>query len=208
MLGAIKTVRDEARRRSGSDNLTLEAIKKAVDEATVFDELTFAPFEVPETSPFLGRFSKWSVPLGVYSSHKIIVEIAYAKHLSEPWRRFVICKELSHALITFGKENGHEVSESSIRGLVDAFSLQSALRYAEHAQPQNAYVEEKLAEAAAIELLLPMHARESELRQNAYAQRDRTVVERLAKEYNLPEMYVCLGLDENYNIVAKSLFGV
>lgn len=64
-----------------------------------------------------------------------------------------------------------------------------------------------MAEAAATELLLPLQVRESELNENPNAQNDQTVVERLKIEYNLPEAYVYLGLNEEYNRMARNLLG-
>ena len=206
MFGVIKTVRDEAQKRAGSDKLSMEDITSVVDGITFIDETIFAPYDVPETNPFLGRFTKWSTAPGVYRAHRIIVEIAYAKHLSEPWVRFVVCKELSHALLTLGRENGHEVSEAAIRGLADAFALQSARGTVANFHGL-AYAEEQLAEAAATELLFPLQVRESELNKNPAAKEDQDVVMRLSNEYNLPDLYVCLGLDVRYNEVARNLLG-
>ncbi len=206
MFGVIKTVRDEAQRRAGSDKLDLEDITSIVDEITLIDKTIFAPYDVPETNPILGRFAKWSTAPGVYSAHRVIVEIAYAKDLPEQWRRFVICKELSHALLTLGQENGHEVSEAAIRGLADAFALQSA-RGAVEKFNGGEYADEISAEAAATELLFPLSVRESELNKKPDAREDQDVVARLVNEYNLPEVYVRLGLDKHYNEIARIVLG-
>jgi predicted HicB family RNase H-like nuclease len=84
--------------------------------------------------------------------------LRYASHLDETWRRFVVCKELCHALED--DDGCHSVTAASMDNLVNAFSLRSKknLTQADQTPPITA---EFLAEAAAIELLCPMPIRRS-----------------------------------------------
>lgn len=206
MFNAVRSVRDEAQNRAGSDKLDLQTIVDVFTQLTIIDEIFFVPFTVSPDNPLLGRFSRWSHQPGAYASFLTVVEIGYAAHLDEPWKRFVVCKELCHALDT--SDGVHAVSNTSMDNLVSAFSLMSARKTVDGSQPgSELFFPEVLAQAAAIELLFPLSARTQIVTDSPTALDDMSTVNTLAEEYNIPKKFIRLGLDGDYNDLAREFLG-
>jgi hypothetical protein len=110
------------------------------------------------------------------------VEIRYASHLlgRPDWLRFVICKELCHALAS--PIGAHDTANGTIVDLIARFSVLS------HQQPLTgmsyAYSIEILAEVAALEILCPLARRKAIVA--AEGQPDQARLGDLAIEFNLP----------------------
>jgi hypothetical protein len=64
----------------------------------------------PRRAPW-GQFFRWD-QLKQYGGTETLVQVRYASHLSDGFRRFVVCKELCHALDT--TEGVHSVSDAGI----------------------------------------------------------------------------------------------
>jgi len=125
MLSTVCQVSSGITRELGNTNRrTLETITFAIEAYSPIDEIIYVEYDVPDTNPIWGQFLKYGRQPSVYASSKTTVEIRYAKHLSERWRRFVVCKELCHALDS--DEGTHSVSDKSIERLMNKFALMSA----------------------------------------------------------------------------------
>jgi hypothetical protein len=141
---------------TGDKKTDLETITNVVEGFTAIDKVVFVRYDTEPDNPIWGSFQKWVGLPAPYRSIETWVEVRYASHLDETWRRFVVCKELCHAL---EEDDGcHSVSSSGIDQLVNIFSLNSkkTLKELERTPPITA---EFLAEAAALELLCPMPIR-------------------------------------------------
>ena len=137
----------------GNSYRSLEQIAQAVQTLTAIDEISYVGFEVPAANPVLGQFRRFTRQPSVYSSYNVLVEVLYATHLSEGMKRYVICKELCHALGS--NEYNHTTTDAEVTALVESFALRSALQKVN----QEIIREEFAAEVAAIELLCPVSVR-------------------------------------------------
>jgi hypothetical protein len=156
MFKAVAKASAEIYATIGDNKTDLETITRIVEGVTAIDKVVFVKYESTPDNPIWGSFQKWVQRPSPYSSLENWVEIRYANHLDETWRRFVVCKELCHAL---EEDDGcHSVSASGMDHLVNAFSLGSKNNgeQTKHTPPITA---EFLAEAAALELLCPMPIR-------------------------------------------------
>lgn len=156
MFKAVAKASAEIHSELGNNRTDLATITRVVVGVTAIDKVVFVKFESTPANPIWGSFQKWVQRPTTYSSLENWVEIRYASHLNETWRRFVVCKELCHAL---EEDDGcHSVTVSGMDNLVNAFSLHSkkAMGQAHQTPPITA---EFLAEAAALELLCPMPIR-------------------------------------------------
>lgn len=155
MFHAIGAASAELYKTVGDTPADLETITRVVEGVTAIDKVVFVEFESTAANPILGAFQKWVMRPTTYSSLETWVEIRHASHLDETWRRFVVCKEMCHAL---EEDDGcHSVSPGGMDYLVNAFSLHSKKeKMGKQTPPITA---EFLAEAGAIELLCPMPVR-------------------------------------------------
>lgn len=154
MFAAIAKASAEIHAAVGNGKTDLDTITKVVVGVTAIDKVVFVKYDTPPDNPVWGSFQKWVKRPSPYSSLETWVEIRYAGHLNEIWRRFVVCKELCHAL---EEDDGcHSVSPTAMDNLVAAFSLRSKNQPTTQSPPITA---EFLAEAGALELLCPMPIR-------------------------------------------------
>jgi hypothetical protein len=138
----------------GDNKADLQTITNVIEGFTAIDKVVFVQYESAPDNPIWGSFQKY-VTSAPYRSVETWVEVRYASHLDETWRRFVVCKELCHALEE--DDGNHSITAVSMDNLVDAFSLTSKSKLLKkQPAPINA---EFLAEAAALELLCPMPIR-------------------------------------------------
>lgn len=156
MFSAVAQASIEIYKTVGNGVPDLETITRIVEGVTVIDKVVFVEYESDPSNPIWGSFQKWVQRPSAYSSLENWVEIRYAAHLDEAWRRFVVCKELCHAL---EEDDGcHAVTPNAMDSLVNAFSLRSK-KNGESAKQTPPITAEFLAEACALELLCPMPIR-------------------------------------------------
>ena len=136
----------------------------------------------------------------MYASSETVVEVRYASHLSEPWRRFIVCKELCHSLD--GVEGSHSVTRNQMNGLVQAFVLRSV----QGTIPNMPAVmfSELAAEACAIEIMFPIENRKEIIASGR--QIDAAAIQDIAAEYNMPESSASIAFDANYVQAIEWLF--
>ena len=155
MFKAVARASAEIFKELGDNKTDLDTITRIVTGVTAIDKVVFVRYDTAPTNPVWGSFQKWVQRPSPYSSLETWVEVRYASHLDEAWRRFVVCKELCHAL---EEDDGcHSVSPAAMDSLVNAFSLRS--KNSEQAKQTPPITAEFLAEAAALELLCPMPVR-------------------------------------------------
>jgi hypothetical protein len=197
MLKAVASVRDEVIKRCEGRDIDLETITKVFAGLTIVDVIVFIPFDTSSANPILGEFRRWSRSPAVYAGAETVVEIRYARHLSEDWRRFVVCKELCHSLETV--QGSFVASQGAMDNLVGSFAIKSS---GDIANIPPSLASELLAEAGALELLCPLAARKLILANNP-----KIDIGELAKRFNIPPVYIELGFNPRYNQVIEWLFG-
>lgn len=199
MFDVVFKVRNELLRVS-REPPTLEVISNVIKMFSGIDEITFIKFEAHPSNPILGQFNKWSRMPSVYAPFTIFVEIRYAGHLSQKWKKFVVCKELCHALDS--EDDHHSTSASSINQLVNDFSLMSARK--KNIDINGVLGSELSAFFAAIELVFPMQMRESIL-QKACGDLGQLDVAGISDRLMIPKSVVTAAFDPDYMRVIKSL---
>lgn len=165
----------------GQRTYTLETIANAVSAYSPIDKIFYVGYDVPSTNPIWGQFRKYGKRPTAYSNEETIVEIKYANHLSDEWRRFVVCKELCHAIDD--DEGAHSISDKSIERLVANFSLISLRRTIRHDGNNRAFNAEMAAEIGAIELLCPLSERPQLIASNGGD------IEKLCNDFQIPLDY-------------------
>ena len=100
MLDAIKRIRKIVDRHHPAGHLPykIEDIRAAVLEVTGIDCVRFYGYPDDANNPVKGRFRRYDGQVAPYAGNGCIVEIDYNQSLDFDWTRFVICKELIHAL--------------------------------------------------------------------------------------------------------------
>lgn len=149
MFKAIAKASAEIHAVTGGEPADIETITRIVTGVTPIDKVMFVEYESAPSNPVWGSFQKWTSRPTPYSPIETWVEIRYANHLDEAWRKFVVCKELCHAL---EEDDGyHAITPGAMDSLVNVFSLQSKKQpNSVETLPLSA---EFLAEAGALELL-------------------------------------------------------
>lgn len=158
---------------------TLEQITNAAIAVSPIDEVIFVGFAVPVTNPIWGQFWKYGRTPTPYAGFKTTAEIRYAEHLSIAWRRFVVCKELCHALDS--DEGSHSVTDRSVTRILDSFALMSANKELEGIT--RAFNAEMLAEVGALELMCPIKTREQIIA------RGNLDIAALCQKYEIPDEF-------------------
>lgn len=192
MIKAIPDVRDEILKKCAGTPVDLETVSSVFKGLTIIDEIIYVEYDTPATNPIWGAFTRWSRQPSVYAASETFVEVRYASHLSEPWRRFIICKELCHALD--GDEGSHSVTRNQMNGLVQAFVLRSVQGVIQN-MPAVMF-SELAAEACAIEIMFPIKNRKEIIASGR--QIDAAAIKEIAAEYNMPDSSVSTALDANY----------
>jgi hypothetical protein len=180
MFKAVAKASAEIHAATGDNRTNLATITNVIEGFTAIDKVVFVRYESTPDNPVWGSFQKWVVRPSPYSSIETWVEVRYASHLDETWRRFVVCKELCHAL---EEDDGcHSVSASGMDQLVNIFSLTSK-KSPEEMKQTPPITAEFLAEAAALELLCPMPIR------RAVAAQEMEDHEEVCAKYGIPYIY-------------------
>lgn len=158
MLNHVRRVSQGLLRELGEGNRhSLESVVNAVEAYSPIDRVVYVAYNVSNTNPIWGQFRKFGRAPSAYSSLETVVEVLYADHLSTDWRRFVVSKELCHALDT--DEGAHSVTDRAIDRIISRFSLLSAQKEITSSTP--AFDAEALAEIGAIDLLCPLENRKA-----------------------------------------------
>jgi hypothetical protein len=198
MLRAVSTVSKEIFSRCGHTRADLDLITQTFCDLTVVDQVHFVEYDTPADNPLWGGFQRWSKQPGVYTAFETIVEIRYAKHLTEEWRRFVVCKELCHALDT--SDGCHVVTPAAVDNLVNTFALTSTA-----AVPKttgSAYQAEVLAEVGALVLMCPLEARKVAVNGVPFDELD---VDALCTRFGIPKSYANLAFGDQWSGVIELL---
>lgn len=188
MLKDALRVRDAILAASGDGYASLQTITQIVSGVTAIDQVRFTSYDVPVDNPILGSFRRFERRLAAYEPVSTIVEVRYASHIPEPMRRFVVCKELCHALEA---DNGaHHVSDREIENLVETFSLTSN---SDITGPiPETFRLEQMAEVCSIEILCPLQRRKEILASGQF------VAAAVADQFNIPVMYAGLAFRPAY----------
>ncbi|WP_156330489.1 hypothetical protein [Bosea vaviloviae] len=188
MLKTVCQVSSGLRKELGEKYYNLENIVYAVEAYSPIDEVYYVGYNVPAKNPIYGQFFKFVQTPNSYASAKTVVEIRYALHLDTQWRRFIVCKEMCHALDA--DEGTHSATDRSIEAIVSGFSLMSA-RQEFLDNPLKAMTAEILAEIGAVELLCPLEVR-SRIITEANGQ-----YEKYCDEFGIPRQIASLAFNEN-----------
>lgn len=130
----------------------LEIIVNSVTAYTPIDEIVYVRYNSRPQNPIWGQFRKFAQQPSAYTGEKTFVEIRYASHLSRDFYRFIVCKELCHALDS--DEGTHSVTNRAVTRLINTFALWSANKPASGVGTP-AVDAETYAEIGALELELP-----------------------------------------------------
>lgn len=171
----------------------LQNIIFAIEAYTAIDQVIYVGFDVPTINPIWGQFQKYVAGPKLYASSQTTVEVRYNKNLSDEWRRFVVCKEMCHALEV--DQGTHSNSIRSIDRIMNRFSLYSANKPIDKSFP--AFDAESLAEIAALELMCPL-----DVRKEIAGTKD---AEELCLEYGIPDAYWRIAFDQEYINIIEGL---
>lgn len=203
MLGAIKKIRDEAcRAHPDSDTFTIQQIAFIVEAYTKIDEVEYIGFPAGQDNPIFGEFRRRSyfVP---YDGERTAVQIRYAQHLERDWRRFVVVKELCHALDT--THGVHTATSESVVSLIVDLSLLSASAENYHRVEKRLAVQaEQLAEVGAVEILVPLARRKELIASGEFA---REGAAGMAARFRIPPPYIEMAFRDSYIEIIESLIG-
>ena len=155
MLDAALPVLREIYERYPTGGADLETICQIITGVTLIDRTHFIEFDVPRTNPLWGSFRRFDQVDAPYAPETAVVEVRYAKHLSDDERVFVVTKELCHSLESV--DGTHVVTDAAIDDLVAEFSLFSQQRTG-HAMANDtgSFNLEMLATIVAAEIICPI----------------------------------------------------
>lgn len=196
LAAVIETVRQE--QAQGYLPYTIPVIQRAISTVTQIDRIEITGFDSPG-NPIHGKFVLYQSPPGVYAESEPKVEVFYSQELNYCWQRFVICKELCHAL-----EEGDDTRVNTIEDLdklVEALILppEASVQLSGFA-PFNA---ERFAELAALELLCPRRDRKALMRSSNYSEMSEM---QIATLFRIPTQFVALLFDKRYISAVDSIF--
>lgn len=171
----------------------LQNIVYAIEAYSSIDEVIYVGFDLPLSNPIWGQFQKYAARPGLYSSIQTTVEVRYNKNMDPNWRRFVVCKEMCHALES---DNGtHSNTIRAIDRIMSRFSLYSANQPIGKSFP--AFDAESLAEIAALELMCPLEVR----REVA----DSKPHDELCDDFGIPRQYGPIAFSLKYMDIIEGL---
>lgn len=187
MLRDVRRVSKGLLKDLGDDTyFKLENIVNAVEAYSSIDRVIYVGFNVSSSNPIWGQFLKFGQVPSAYTTFETTVEVRYANHLSKEWRRFVVSKELCHALDT--DEGAHSVTDRAIDRIISRFSLLSASK--EITSSTKAFDAEALAEIGALDLLCPL--------ENRRALMGTADPIDLCARFGIPDDYSAIAFDRDY----------
>ena len=197
MLDQIKAVCEQTHAIcEGSGSCTIEQVANLIMARTKIDDIVYKVYDVPRDNPIWGSFRRFHT-LKVYDSAQTLVEVRYAAHLTENERRFVVGKELCHALET--NTGTHTASDQAVSDLVAELAVFSTTERRGATLPIAA---EKLAEMAAIELFAPTSYRKKLIANGEF---ERIGAPGMAAKLGLPEEYMGMAFSAGYMEVVESI---
>ncbi|TGS45197.1 MULTISPECIES: hypothetical protein [unclassified Mesorhizobium] len=188
MFSAIKIVSRESLSFARAGQCSLQRIHNIIEAYTKIDQIFYVRYDAEPENPIWGEFLRWE-QFAPYQGEQTKVEIRYASHLDDKWKRFVVCKELAHSLDA--RKGVHTVQDVDVKSLITELSLTSAAGVRSLAVSA-----EKIAEAGALEMLLPLALRKEVIAANAV---DDALIKSLSDQHEIPEFYVGLGFNSEYN---------
>jgi len=163
---------------------------------TKIDKISFVCYETSPQNPIWGQFRRWE-QFEPYNGEVTYLEILYASHLDESWKRFVVCKELCHALES--TDGSHTVEDRDVTKLINSLAIKSV----QPSEMTEAFGAEILAEMCAMEMLLPIEFRQNIIdRYGASAETNAMI----AKEHKLPLLFTALAMDPSYIAMMSGIF--
>ncbi|KAA0577669.1 hypothetical protein [Azospirillum sp. Sh1] len=197
MFSKIRSIRQLVRKSHVANTLPyhIQPIRDSITQICNIDKISFIKFEEPD-NPIIGRYLRYEGAMGVYSAGTC-VDVQYSSQLNYCWSRFVVCKEMCHALLD--DMNNRVSSPNELLKLVDHLLLPETSREVFAAFP--AFASERLAALAALELLCPIEDRMivSKKRQAG------TVSDaKIAEDFRIPRVIIKTAFDPKYiDFVAK-----
>lgn len=172
---------------------SIDVIKSAIEQVCDVDSIKLEEVTV-QSGLEMGRYERYELPNAVYDADPSIhVTVQYTESLNYCWQRFVVCKEMCHALLDDVQSRSRTVEE--IERVVDYLVLPHVSQSI--ANFSNAAKNESLAIFAAGELLCPL-----EDRKQAAAMRVREphkfTNRFLAREFRVPLVMVKGIFDDGY----------
>lgn len=199
MIPAVIAVRNAGQRQFPDlETFDLEQITNIVEGYTKIDTVEFIGYNTPPTNPIWGEFYRFNrfIP---YKGNEEVVQIRYATHLSKEWLRFVITKELCHALDD--RSGTHTVSAQSVSSLITILSLISGVQSGP--KLSIAAQAEKLAEICAMEILIPISVRRRMIASGEYEALGPVGT---GAKLELPSTLVADMFDSDYMQIACTVF--
>ncbi|MCJ2048619.1 hypothetical protein [Methylobacterium sp. J-070] len=199
MVPAVIAVRDACRKTfPTTDTFTLQQVSNAIEAYTQIDDVRFLGYNVSPTNPIWGEFLRFTSFLP-YRGRQELVEIRYANHLPVEWRRFVVTKELCHAMDS--RSGAHTVSAQAVTTLITTLALYSSVQSGSAlGMAVNA---ERLAEVCAMEILLPFSVRQRMISDGSLANLGAAGI---ARNLDLPDTMVGQVFDSSYMQIAATVF--
>lgn len=197
MIPAVKAVRNAGLAAfTDAETFSLQQITNLVEAYTKIDRVEFVGYVCAPSNPIWGEFLRWN-SFAPYRGNEEVVEVRYATHLSQPELRFVITKELCHALEH--RSGTHTVSPDSVSSLITTLSLTSGIS----ANSAPGIRAEKLAEVCAMEILIPLTVRQ---KLSEGGRLDQNAIARISERLELPARLVSDVFDPDYMQVAQTIF--
>lgn len=169
----------------------ISTVKAAVEAVTEIDNIILQKVAIGDDNPLLGEYTRYERRESAYSSIVTTAEIYYANHMNTCWTRFVVCKEICHALLD--GEDGRADTAEKVEELLE-FLVQS--KGAKHLISKASFQTEGLAEWAALEILCPVEDRRIIL---SKMQNGQDVSEiQIARDFRIPLDYVSVLFEEKF----------
>lgn len=206
MFDAVKRIRRIVDKTHPRGHLPYKIgdIQAAVTEVTGIDRVHFNAYYDDEdaSNPVWGRFRRFEcAQLGPYAGLGCVVEIDYNKALEEKphWLRFVVVKEICHAL-----EDDPTVRVSSFPELERLVKALQASQFGEVGAVYPPFLSEKTAEVFGLELLCPLRDR----KRLVSARNDREISDMaIAKAFWIPVEYIPMLFEPALMSFMEDLFG-
>lgn len=201
MIEGIKAVSSKTAGFLASNNYcSLENVHNVIEAYTQIDKILYRRYEAAEDNPIWGEFQRWQ-QFEPYKGEITIVEVRYASHLNPEWKRFVVCKELAHSLDA--RKGVCTVEDADVKSLITELSISSAAG----ANASIAGNAEKIAEAGAVEILLPLEYRIKRIADHG-GEVSETLLAEIQNEHRLPIRYLRVAFDPEYIKLMRSIFAV
>ena len=188
----------QAEHEQGHLPYQIETIRKAILRSVGAERMEIIEFDSPE-NPVLGKFVRYEMAPAPYALPETKIDIFYSQELNHCWRRFVVCKEMCHALENDEEMRVHTIDD--LDRLIQALTLPSGASETLASFPP--FSAEKFAEFAALELLCPLRDRRALIRNGG---RDTMSDLQIATLFRVPVQFIDLLFDPKYMAAVESTF--